>query len=182
MAKKNKFRTAHIYSSSLYEVADERNQTKDTLDELLTLKSIMDENPDIMKAFSTNKISNSDKQKLLDTMIKDCSELTQDFMNLLFEYGRLNIFDLITEDYQKIYNDSNGIIRAKVVTAYNMTDDQQQSMKDAIAKRMDAKEVDLNTEVDESVIGGAKVFANDTIVDGTIQSKINKIKKLLITN
>ncbi|MBU0978858.1 MAG: F0F1 ATP synthase subunit delta [Patescibacteria group bacterium] len=66
---------------------------------------------------------------------------------------------------------------ATVVTAVKLSDDQRKKIKQAIEKNQGP--IDFREVIDPKVVGGLKVRVGSTEYDGTIASKLEKIKKIL---
>jgi len=66
---------------------------------------------------------------------------------------------------------------ATVVSAVKLSVEQRSKIKQAIEKS--SGPVDFKEIVDEKVIGGLKVRVGSVEYDGTVQNKLDKIKKLL---
>lgn len=66
---------------------------------------------------------------------------------------------------------------ATVITAVKLSDDQRKKIKQAIEKNQGP--IDFREVIDPKVVGGLKVRVGSTEYDGTIASKLEKIKKIL---
>ncbi|MCC3236745.1 ATP synthase F1 subunit delta, partial [Pediococcus acidilactici] len=72
------------------------------------------------------------------------------------------------------------VVRAKVISAIPLSDEQLQKMAENFAKRLKVSKVILDSEVDNSIIGGAIIKTDGLIYDGSIQTQINQIRQRLV--
>jgi F-type H+-transporting ATPase subunit delta len=65
-----------------------------------------------------------------------------------------------------------------VRTAVPLTDEQRSRLTEAIGNAVGAP-VELQVTVDPTVVGGAVTTIGDTVIDGSIRSRLNKMRDLL---
>jgi F-type H+-transporting ATPase subunit delta len=70
---------------------------------------------------------------------------------------------------------SKNLAVAEVRTAVPLTEDQQVRMAAAIANAT-GKQVTLKAIVDPSVIGGVVATVGDTVIDGTVRTRVEQLK------
>ena len=118
-----------------------------------------------------------------DLFVQVCDEQLDDegrnFVKLLAENRRLTLFPEIAELYEELRADAEGTLEATVISAKPMSDAQQKEMADALKARFN-REVVLQVEVDESIVGGAIIRAGDTVIDGSVRGKLEKFAQALI--
>jgi len=66
-------------------------------------------------------------------------------------------------------------IRARVVSAARLSDKEKSRIKDALSK-ISGKEVALEVEVDESLLGGVVAYMGSQVYDGSIKNQLTQIK------
>jgi len=69
-------------------------------------------------------------------------------------------------------------IEVDVVSATKLNKAQQTSMSVSLEKRL-ARKVKLNCSVDPTLIAGAVIKAGDTVIDGSLRSKLNRLADAL---
>ena len=118
-----------------------------------------------------------------DLFIQVCDDKLDDqgrnFVKLLAENRRLTLIPEIAELFDELRAEAEGTLEANVISAKPMSDAQQQEMADALKARFN-REVVLEVEVDESIVGGAIIRAGDTVIDGSVRGKLEKFAHALI--
>ncbi len=117
---------------------------------------------------------------MLQNLQTNASQLVNDFLQMLFDYGRVqNVTDIIDE-FNRLNDEKNGTVRVKVTTAIELDDEQKAKLSAKFAQVVGANKVVLEPVVDEEIIGGVVLRSKGNIYDGSVKSKIDKIKRLLL--
>lgn len=96
------------------------------------------------------------------------------FVRLLGENTRLPLLPAITDQFEKIREESEKRITAYVVSAQPLSESEAVNIKSALSKRLN-REIELETEVDENLIGGAIIHAGDLVIDGSMRGGVAKM-------
>jgi F-type H+-transporting ATPase subunit delta len=67
---------------------------------------------------------------------------------------------------------------AEVRTATPLSDDQKHRLAEALSAKV-GKKIDLRVVVDPSVVGGIVATVGDTVIDGSVRTKLDQLKTLL---
>jgi F-type H+-transporting ATPase subunit delta len=67
-----------------------------------------------------------------------------------------------------------------VTSAAPLSAAQQKTIVNALSKRL-GREINLATEIDENLIGGAVVSAGDVVIDGSLRSRLEGLSNALIS-
>ena len=95
-------------------------------------------------------------------------------MRLLVNNRRISLLPEIAAQYRKLRAEVERTVEARLVTAHAVDETATAQIRDALAKRLD-RNVRLDTELDESLIGGAIVKADDTVIDGSVRGKLARL-------
>lgn len=100
-------------------------------------------------------------------------------LKLLAENDRLTLLPEIAELFEEARAEFEKSLHAEVVSATALSDAQQQQIIAALSKRL-GKEVTLSYRVDESLIGGAIIYAGDMVIDGSVANRLEKLSTSLV--
>ena len=100
------------------------------------------------------------------------------FLGLLFENRRLGLLPEIAGLFDELRFEAERVVRARVTSAAVMADSELETIKAALRRRF-GREVEVETAVDERLIGGAVIDAGDVVIDGSIKGKLDRLQTAL---
>ena len=170
---------AKTYAQALYDLAKDEGLGGSILEELKVLKGVFAENPAYSKLLSTPDVSKQERCGLLDETFRGkVHPYVLNFLKILTEKGYVRQFPECCDAYRGFYNEDNGILVVKAVSAVALNEAQEQKL---IAK-MEAttgKKIDLQCSVDAAQLGGLRLNYDGKQVDGTVKNRMDAIGKLL---
>jgi len=89
----------------------------------------------------------------------------------------MSIEDIATA-YTQLFEEHNGIVEVKAITAISMDHDLQTHTRQSIEARL-KKTVRLTTSVDKRIIGGMILIIDDKIIDGSVRYQLDSFRKSL---
>ncbi|PAK87428.1 ATP synthase F1 subunit delta [Lentilactobacillus parakefiri] len=168
------------YAKAMFEVLSDSNELEAGYADLLELRKIFAANPKLIEILDDIRVSDDEKQSLLVPITKDASDFINNFLKVVASYRRFPQVLGIIDQFQKVYEDDKKIVRAQVVSATPLDDDQLDRLAKAFEKRVGAVKAIFDTKVDKSLIGGIVIRSSDVIIDGSVETRINKVKELLL--
>jgi F-type H+-transporting ATPase subunit delta len=103
----------------------------------------------------------------------------KNFLKLLLEYGRVGVLPEIAEHFEALKAAVEHTVDVTVTSAAPMNAAQKKAMAIALKERLGC-DVRLQTEIDETLIGGAVVRAGDVVIDGSLRSRLSSLSNALI--
>jgi F-type H+-transporting ATPase subunit delta len=108
----------------------------------------------------------------------DASESFTRFLAVLAEGHRLAQLPEIAGLFEELRAEAERLVRAKVTSATALPPGELEIIKAALKKRF-GREVEIDTAVDESLIGGAVIDAGDVVIDGSLKGKLARLQTAL---
>jgi F-type H+-transporting ATPase subunit delta len=94
---------------------------------------------------------------------------------LLADRDRLALLPDIAHAFETRLMDYQNVVRAEVVTAMDLSAERVQSLKQGLM-RATGREVQLETRVDPTIIGGAVARIGSIVFDGSVTRQLEKLK------
>src|ERR1700747_460907 len=98
---------------------------------------------------------------------------------LLIESNRVREIAGVVEEFRDLADDAAGRVRAVVTTAVELPREEQSELARRLGERL-GKEVALRAEVDPAVLGGLKVQYGDRLIDATIATRLQQLRRRLV--
>ena len=168
------------YGDALFELALEEGNFKEMRVEVEALRQIFAENEEISTILSHPQMEKSQKIAFLENIFKGkCSDNMMGFLVLAVEKGRHgDIIDILDYFIRKA-KEEEGIGTASVTSAVELTDKGRKVIEERLLALTSYKSFETTYEVDESIIGGLVIRIGDKVVDSSIKTKLQNMKKNL---
>jgi len=174
-------KAAKRYATALLELAKERDEVEEILEDIEFIHNTLDDSRELVVFLKSPVIKFDDKTEALEALFFDkITEPTQLFLKLLSRKDRINLLHQITEAFVEKYKDYAGIITVDVYIAREMNDQQRDSLHNNLEEKTQ-KKVDMNIIQDESLKGGMAIRIDDTVIDGTVKHKLEKLEESLLS-
>ncbi|WP_042195479.1 F0F1 ATP synthase subunit delta [Paenibacillus camerounensis] len=168
---------AKRYAKALYSAAVEKGNTLEVEEQLKTLVTVLHSDEEVKRFILAPRISQSDKLKVLRTALQDkLSETVINTVELLVERGRTDMFADLLEAYIKIEGEALGIGDATVYSTYALSQEEQNQVAQEFSELTNRK-IRVTNLVDPSLLGGLKVVIGDTLYDGSLSGKLERLEK-----
>lgn len=168
---------AQRYANALMEFSGEKLSKEDIFSQIKDVQTSLNNSDDLQKVMSSPIVSNDEKKGVINKIFgKNINEIILNFLNLLIDKNRFNIFNSIVKEYKNELNRQNGLLEIKIVSAIELNDNEKAMIKVKLQKILN-KEIELDWATDSSLIGGLVFEAGDNIVDCSLQHKLQEINK-----
>jgi F-type H+-transporting ATPase subunit delta len=99
---------------------------------------------------------------------------------LLVRRRRLNLAAGVAADFRRLYNRREGIVEATATSAAPLADDEIRALRERIGELAGSgRKVDLQLAVDPSLLGGISVRLGDTLIDGSVRGRLERLRSQL---
>ena len=98
---------------------------------------------------------------------------------ILLEKGRMNLVPEVAAEFRKLEEASLNRVSVELTTARPLDAKQQKQVVESLEK-FTGKTVRLTHKVDPAVLGGARARIGSMVYDGTVASRLQKLKQQLI--
>ena len=96
------------------------------------------------------------------------------FLRLLFENKRIFILTGVSNMYAELLLELNNKLSVEVVTAIELSKKNMNILSKLIEKKY-KQEVDMNINIDQSLIAGLKIKIGDRVIDGSMSTKLDRL-------
>ncbi|MEP6750848.1 MAG: ATP synthase F1 subunit delta [Bacteroidota bacterium] len=171
-------RLAARYAKSLIDLAIEQNQLETVYKDMQYLQTICKSSPEFVNIMRSPVIKGDKKQNILNALTDGkISTLTASFNKLLVTKTREEYIPEIISAVIEQYNVIKGIHKVKLTTATALSEELKQSIVAKLKAETPLQNIELETEVNDELIGGFVLEFNNNLVDASIAKELRDIKK-----
>jgi len=174
----NRTTLARPYARAAFQVARDADHLSDW-SEALSFAAAVASNDDIEQFYGDPRV---DREQLLG-LITDLggdrfNDRFKNLLKVLMNYDRLGLLPEIAAQYEFYRREAEGRLRVQVASATALTDEQTERLAERLKERF-GRDIDLNVNVDETLIGGAVIRAGDQVIDGSVRGRLEQLGRQL---
>lgn len=170
---------ARPYAQAAFDIAQAKSELAAWSD-MIALAAMVAADDRMATAIDSPHIKNEDLVSLfLDVCGDKLNAEGQNFIRVLAENKRLGILADIATAYEQLRADAEGTMDAEVISAFPLSDAQQQNIIASLKKRL-GRDISLTTRVDDTLIGGAVIRAGDMVIDGSVSRHLEDLSHSLM--
>ena len=170
--------SSNRYSDAIFEIASQDNNLNEWGDFLNDLSEIFKDRK-IQKFFLDPKINNNDKVALISESDIESDDKKINFLRLMIEKNKLFLIDSIHDRYKKLIDLNNGVKRAEIITAFELSETQLNQINDKLSNITKNKVIGNNV-VDKSILGGFIAKFDDQMLDMSTKGKLSELKDKIL--
>ena len=168
------------YAQLLYQVAVKEDDINQISAHLHSLRSILKSVPELNQLLITRRVGVQDKMIMLKNILGNkISDIEMDLIVLLMENGNMMLFGEVVKRFDYIFDKNSEIIKVQISSSSRLSDDEVQRISTNIENKIQ-KKIDVATETDASLIGGLKLRVENTLIDGSVSNRLQKMRDTLI--
>ena len=163
------------YAQAVFIVADETDQLTATIQRMDILLNIYTSSPEFRLFLQSRRISPAEKMKILKKVFMDIlSDLELELLNHLLEEGHIQLLVAVIKKFGFITQSVKTSLKVSISTAEQMNPEELSNIVRIIEQKL-GKKVDAEALVDPEILGGVKFRIGNTIVDGSIATRLQKL-------
>ena len=170
--------SSNRYSDAIFEIASKDDNLSEWGDFLNELSEIFKDRK-IQKFFLDPKINNNDKVELISESNILTDQKKINFLKLMIEKNRLFLIDSIYSRYKKLIDLNNGVKRAEIITAFELTETQLNQINDKLSNMTKTKVIGNNV-IDKTILGGFIAKFDDQMLDMSTKGKLSELKDKIL--
>lgn len=171
------------YGEALFEIAMESGEDKaqELMEEILGVNAVLQQNPEFDELMKHPGIPKQEKQQVLENVFKGrISEELEGFLEVIISKERYRDLPDIFSYFVERVKETRKIGVAYVTTAVELTASQKSAVEARLLETTVYRTMEMHYSVDAGLIGGMIIRINDRVVDSSIRTKLDGLKKQLL--
>lgn len=176
----NKNKIAKKYSRAMINSVD-INDFPAMIEEFKAFAGLIEKNRQLKLLFAGQIFSENEKAKAFDAIIPALkfNASTVKYLKTLIVQGHFSAINEVVTATTDAYNDKQQKATAVVVSSVALDSTNSDRLKEAL-KKMTNREVTVENEIDESLLGGFIVKVGSTIFDSSVKGQLRLLKAELM--
>lgn len=118
------------------------------------------------------------KALITDLMGDDLSEHGSNFVDVMAENDRLALIPTVADMFEQLKAAHEKTVEVEVQSAFEVSDEDRDKLGEALKRKLQ-RDVNIQTRVDESLIGGVLIKADDTVIDDSVRGRLGRLSQVL---
>lgn len=170
---------ARKYAGAMFELAKEENKLEAYGKDLKKINKEFFSVPGVRDFFSNPQVDRKAKKELVKKVCSnEISKEVYNFLMLLIDKRRIQMFTEIESVYQTLSNEARGIKTCDVWSVKSLSKNDENALRNKLEKVTGAK-ISLRFHEDKSLIGGLVIKIGDKRIDGSIAGRLETLSREL---
>ena len=169
--------SAKRYAMALFQIGLDKGNTENFGKDLQTLDEVLSE-----RAFPAflrmPKIGIEQKMNVVKEGLPDLNPTVHNLLGLLIARRDTESIPGIIKEYVKLLDQQSDIEKGEVYSAVPLDDAQQEQLAEYLGN-LTGKKIELTASVDESIVAGLVARVGDMILDGSVKTRLQSLRKSL---
>jgi F-type H+-transporting ATPase subunit delta len=171
---------AQVYARSLFEVATEHDTLDVVRDQLGQFAEALSDSHELQMFFFSPYFSTDEKQAGLRRAVTEADETFVNFLSLLLENHRMPVIFRVRRVYDRLWREANQLLAVSITSAVQLDPSVAERVGDEIG-RQTGRTVELTSAVDPEILGGIVVRVGNSIIDASIRTRLDNLRKQVVT-
>jgi F-type H+-transporting ATPase subunit delta len=167
---------AKRYARAVFELASDEGRVEEWLRHLTAISDLMSD-PTVAAVLENPTIPAARRMELIAAPRFLDPEATN-LAWMLIESRHVDQAAGIRDEYEQLADEAAGRIRATVTAAVELSSDERERLSRQLSKRL-GKEVRVTATVDRRIIGGLKLQYGDHLVDASLATRLQQLRRRL---
>ena len=179
MSKAQESLIARRYAKAFYELAEDKKKLAAVSNDIETLKTLP-EGCEFAYFLSNPLFNESEQLGVVKQIAKKAKldNLTANFLGAIVENGRLSLLPTIVKAVDDEISSRKGEVKATVTSARKLSAAQVKNLSDNL-KKATGTNVDIELNVDDSIIGGLVIKVGSLLIDQSVKTRLERLERAL---
>ena len=171
----------NTYGQALYEAAYEKGTVEEIAEEFNAVGKVFEDNPLLYRLFLIPIVSAMHKKEVAKNVFEGrISQEMLNFIYVLIDKRRVGAFENIRSYYEKFVWEADGLIKGIIYSAVPLEKEKVKAFEEKTGAALGTR-VKLDSRVDKSLIGGAKIYIDGKLIDASVKTRLETMKQRMKT-
>jgi F-type H+-transporting ATPase subunit delta len=167
---------AQVYARALFEVAEEQDKLDTIKQQLDEFAGALHDNREMSVFFFSPYFTVQEKKDGLHKAVEGADPAFMNFLEVLVERHRMPVIFRIRTDFAALYDKSKKLMPVLVTSAVELDPETIESLGKRIGEQT-GNEIELSSKVDPEILGGIVLRVGNFIMDASIRTRLEKLRR-----
>ena len=168
------------YSTALFNLANKEKKLEQIYKETQNLAGFLKKSSPLQNFLAAPQVRDEEKEKVVKNIWSGKIEgFLLNFLLFLLKKRRVQFFEQIALNFEKLYKEKLGIIEATLISVKTVEEKQQEKLINKLQKET-GKKIQLINKLDPALIGGTILILANQVLDYSIRHRLNSLRDRLL--
>jgi F-type H+-transporting ATPase subunit delta len=167
---------ARVYADSLFEVAREHDKLDPVREQLGEFADAVAESRDLQVFLFSPYFSSAEKRDGIGRAVSNAEPELLNFLELLAEKHRMPAIFRIRRQFDELWAQERRQLEVRLTSAVELDPEIVKRVGSEIERQTDQR-IELETDVDEGILGGLVLQVGNMVLDASVRSKLERLRK-----
>ncbi|MBJ7365631.1 MAG: ATP synthase F1 subunit delta [Thermoleophilia bacterium] len=171
---------ASTYAEALFEAAQAQSAVDQVRTELAEFSAAMADGTELHAALTNPQFETTAKRAAVGEIMEGAHPVSSGFVQVLIDRGRLGEIDDVLAAYGRRVDTAEGRVVVAAVTAVPLTPELRDQIREKV-RAQTGRDAEIEETVDPSIIGGLVLRVGDVVVDASLRTRLEEMRRSLET-
>jgi F-type H+-transporting ATPase subunit delta len=167
---------ARVYAEALFDVAKDKGKLDEIHEQLGQVADAIAETRDLQVFLFSPYFSSAEKRAGIGRVVSGADSELVNFLELLAEKHRMPAIFRIRRRFDEMWAKEERHLEVRLTSAVDLPADLVEQVGRQIEKQT-GQTIELETDVDENVLGGIVLQVGNMVLDASVRSKLERLRK-----
>ncbi len=164
------------YASALMSLARSQDLAEQFGENVRSLINLLQSSEQLRDFFANPFVKAEDKKAVLGQIVgESIHPYMRNFLMLLVDRRRILLLEPICQQYLALLRELNQTVLAEVSSAVELTETQQQAVREKVMAMTNAHQVELDSKIDPELIGGVIIKVGSQVIDASLRGQLRRL-------
>jgi F-type H+-transporting ATPase subunit delta len=166
------------YAEAAFQIAERDGSIETWRRDLDQAADELNEGSQLVSILANPALPLEERRRVAERVFRGASQPVRNLLFLLVQRRRIEQLPRIAAEFRRLDDSRQGIVHATATSAAALTDTEKRALT-ARLEQMTGGRVALQTDVDESLLGGLIVRVGDRLIDGSVRGRLERLRNQL---
>lgn len=164
------------YASALMSLARSQDLSEQFGENVRSLLNLLQSSEQLRDFFANPFVKAEDKKAVLGQIVgESIHPYMRNFLMVLVDRRRIQLLEPICQQYLALLRELNQTVLAEVTSAVELTENQQQAVREKVMAMTNAHQVELDSKIDPELIGGVIIKVGSQVIDASLRGQLRRL-------